>query len=247
MVKKRTLELIKMARCADVSDALDSMGKQDIYVMTTDMRPLIPLTRFCGIAKTMEYKIINERMPEMSYEEFEKLQYTHKKDGGYGYNSNAEFPEMDMPKGEEGDVFICAAHGVMGGIFGSANGLELLNEGVEGIILDGFMRDTPESILQKLPVFSKGISFVHPQGRIGIAEINKPVTCAGVLVNPGDIVCADHDGIIVVPQELADEVAYRAYKIQQIDRKDRRNAYIKLGMEFDETVELLPDIDRTWE
>ena len=45
-------------------------------------------------------------------------------------------------------------------------------------------------------------------------------------------------------QGIADKVAYRAYKIQQIDRQDRRNSYIKLGIEFDETVVLLPDIDR---
>jgi len=53
----------------------------------------------------------------------------------------------------------------------------------------------------------------------------RPITCAGVRVEPGDVVIADDDGVVVVPRELADEVARRAALIQAKDRPGRRADY----------------------
>jgi len=248
-IKAKTMEIIKMSRCADLSDALDSMGLQDLYSMSPDMRPMIPQTEFCGVARTMEFKKTDIRMPYMEYEEFERLQYARKKDGGYHFfdsHVNADlYDEMqEVLSAGDDEVLVCAANGLIGGIFGSENLQGFVNNGCEGLIFDGYMRDTPESIVQGLPVFSKGISYVHPQGRIEPYSANKPVLCAGVMVTPGDVIRADHDGILNIPARYADEVAYRSYKIQQIDRVNRRKKYIEGGKPLDETVELLPDLER---
>jgi regulator of RNase E activity RraA len=246
-ISEMTFNILKMSRCADISDALDSMGLQDIYHMDPTMRPLIPLTRFCGIARTVEYGRTDEKMPNMNYEDFEKLQYAPKRYGGYLFIDNLNKPEsfiyeMGNRVWRPNDVLVCTCNGLIGGVIGSENGMKLISEGVVGIVIDGYMRDTEESIIENLPVFSKGISFVHPQGRIQAESYNESIVCAGVLVNPGDVICADNDGIIVVPQKYADEVAFRSYKIQQIDRIQRRKNYEKMGIEFDATVELLPNI-----
>jgi regulator of RNase E activity RraA len=58
------------------------------------------------------------------------------------------------------------------------------------------------------------------------------------------VISADHDGIVVIPARYADEVAYRSYRIQQIDRVNRRKKYQDAGRPLDETVELLPDLAR---
>lgn len=249
-IHPKTMEIIRMSRCADISDALDSMGLQDIYCMSPDMRPMIPQTRFCGIARTMEFVKIDIKMPYMEYEEFERLQYTRKEEEGYHYFDSYRDPKLFdelmgiMNGAGKGEVVVCACHGLIGGVLGSENSHKLMINGVEGIVFDGYMRDTDESIQQKVPVFSKGISYVHPQGRIEAYSADKPVICAGVPVSSGDVVCADHDGIIVIPARYADEVAYRSYRIQQIDRVNRRNNYEKAGLPMDETVELLPDLER---
>ena len=52
----------------------------------------------------------------------------------------------------------------------------------------------------------------------------------------GDLVVADDDGVIVVPDAIAAEVVDRARRIQEVDRPDRRDGYKKLGLPFDETV-----------
>jgi tetratricopeptide (TPR) repeat protein len=72
-IHQKTLEILKMSRCADISDALDSMGLQDKYSMVPEMRPLIPQTRFCGLARTMEFVKTDEPLPYMPYEDFERL------------------------------------------------------------------------------------------------------------------------------------------------------------------------------
>jgi len=248
-IHKKTMEIIRTSRCADISDALDSMGLQDLYSMDPYMRPMIPQTSFCGIARTLEYKKTDIKMPYMDYEDFERLQYTRKKDGGYHFYDSHIDPELfeevqKVINSGEDEVIVCTANGMIGGVFGSDNMQGALNNGCAGLVFDGYMRDTPESIHQKVPVFSKGISFVHPQGRIEPFAANKPINCAGVLVTPGDVICADHDGIIVVPARYADEVAYRSYKIQQKDRIGRRMKFEAAGLPLDETVEFLPELAR---
>jgi regulator of RNase E activity RraA len=57
-----------------------------------------------------------------------------------------------------------------------------------------------------------------------------------VTVRPDDVIVADDDGVVVVPQEIAEEVARRAKLIQDKDRPGRRTAYEKLGLSLDETV-----------
>jgi regulator of RNase E activity RraA len=73
-------------------------------------------------------------------------------------------------------------------------------------------------------------------GRIRPVADREPIVCAGAPVGPGDLVAADDDGVIVIPDAIADEVLDRARRIQEVDRPDRRDGYTKLGLPFDETV-----------
>jgi len=91
-------------------------------------------------------------------------------------------------------------------------------------------------ILQKTPAFCTVRSPQHPMGRIVPVSDNQPITCAGVHVEPGDAILADDDGVVVIPQAIAGEVARRAKLIQDKDRPGRRAAYEKLGLPLDETV-----------
>lgn len=236
-VSKEVLEKMRIARCADICDALDSMGLQDRYEMCLEMRPLFPGIRFCGIAHTQEYVRTDQRMPYLAYEEFDRLQYTVISEGGYHFMKTKDIPGYNGGKDE---VLVIDAKGARAGVLGSENTLNLFSNGVVGFVIDGTFRDSPESIMQKAPGFCTVRSYTHPQGRLHIHTDNQPIVCGGVVVRPGDIVAGDDDGIIVVPQDIAAEVADRAYKIQAKDRVARRATYAKLGIPFDKTVELLP-------
>ena len=73
-------------------------------------------------------------------------------------------------------------------------------------------------------------------GRIGPVSDQQPIVCAGVVVRPGDVLIADDDGVVVVPQAIADEVARRAELIQTKDRPGRRAGYEALGIPVDDSV-----------
>src|SRR6266496_2929298 len=78
--------------------------------------------------------------------------------------------------------------------------------GLAGAIIDGSVRDTPQIRKLQFPVFSRGVAPSTTINHYRFAGVNVPVTCAGVTVNPGDIVTADEDGVAVVPQAKAADV-----------------------------------------
>jgi regulator of RNase E activity RraA len=164
----------------------------------------------------------------MSYEEFDRRQYAREPEGLW---------REAGPWGGPDQVLVIDAKRMTAGILGSANTLQGRIKGVVGFVIDGTCRDSYECVIRKTPAFCTIRSPAHPMGRIGPISNNQPITCAGVRVRPGDVVLADDDGVMVVPQEIADEVAHRAKLIQDKDRPGRRQSYKKLGLSLDETVQ----------
>ena len=115
----------------------------------------------------------------------------------------------------EGDVIVVDACGdtetsIWGGLMAGL----CQQKGVVGAVVDGAIRDTDEIKALGFPICTRAIvprSTHSPySGRMEPIEVNVPITCGGVLVNPGDIVLADEIGVVVVPQEEAGEVLERA-------------------------------------
>jgi 4-hydroxy-4-methyl-2-oxoglutarate aldolase len=86
--------------------------------------------------------------------------------------------------------------------------------GLTGAVVDASIRDTPQIKRLQFPVFSRGIAPSTTINHYRFAGANVPVLCAGVRVNPNDIIVADEDGVVVVPRAKAAEVLKRA---QQLD------------------------------
>lgn len=89
----------------------------------------------------------------------------------------------------------------------------LLVRGVAGIVTDGGFRDSPEIALLDIPSYhnrpSAPTNLVHHQA----LDINVPIGCGDVPVFPGDIVVGDGDGVVVIPFELADQIADEAVEM----------------------------------
>jgi len=226
-VGKETLEILRGVRTSDVADALDSMGLQERYEMDTEMRPLYDGVRFAGIAHTAEYDFIDKPLEAMSYEEFDERQYKAGPDGLW---------REAGPYGAPDEVLVIDAKRSRVGVLGSNNTLGARCKGTVGYVIDGACRDSHECIIQKTPLLCTVRSPAHPMGRIGPVSDNQPIVCAGVRVEPGDVIVGDDDGVMVVPQANADEVARRANLIQDKDRPGRRAAYKTLGLPLDDTV-----------
>jgi regulator of RNase E activity RraA len=239
-ISKATLEILRKVRTSDVTDALDSLGYMNTYEMDPRLRPLFPGIFFAGIAATAEYRVVNLPIQRMSYEEFDDRQY---KKGPDGKATPDALWTGGNAMGAPDEVQVIDTKQSRCGLLGSNNVLDARIKGSVGFIIDGACRDSGECIGQQSPVFCSVRSMRHMAGRLELAAVNKPITCGGVCVRPGDGIIADDDGIVVIPQEEAEEVARRAWRVQDKDRRMRRAFYEKLGMPYDKTVELE---DRPW-
>ena len=99
-----------------------------------------------------------------------------------------------------GDVVVIDAHGdrSMNAVLGDLICTKAKHRGLAGFIVDGLVRDMPGIDELGFPVFARGTTAVGPLHR-GPGEINYPISCGGIVVNPGDVVKADAAGIVVVP------------------------------------------------
>lgn len=91
--------------------------------------------------------------------------------------------------------------------------------GLAGAVLDGGVRDVEEIRQLGFPVFSRTVVPSTSVGRLVTVAREVPVPCGGVLVNPGDIIVGDSDGVVVVPRAVAAEVLAAAIQIEETERR----------------------------
>jgi len=233
-------ELIKLysgLRVADVSDGMDLVGLHDQGLMDQSIEALWKdIEKFdhqiCGIAVTVRYIPTNRKFPtDLPKEEYEKWVGSW-----YGQISPEPFVDSIHP----GSVVVIDNTGDGDtGTAGSNNIMTWTKKGMVGLISTGGVRDTDEIIKQRIPVYmnlAKRGRGIRP-GRNEIESVNKPIVVGDALVNPGDVIVADGDGVIVVPRAKSVEVAMAAHEILKSDKTARRKLYEELGIPIDFTVE----------
>jgi RraA family protein len=114
---------------------------------------------------------------------------------------------LDIAK--PGDVVVVdAGESRMNAALGDLISTKAKHRGIAGFVVDGHVRDLPDILELDFPIFARGTLSIGPLHR-GPGEINYPICCGGVVVNPGDIVVADQFGVVMVPRDNATEVLER--------------------------------------
>jgi RraA family protein len=105
-----------------------------------------------------------------------------------------------------GDVIVVDAGGELAqAIIGEIMTAHAARRGIAGFVIDGAIRDAEAIANARLPVFARGVTHRGPY-KDGPGEINVPVSIGGMVVNPGDIIVGDADGVLAIAQDIAEEV-----------------------------------------
>ncbi len=231
---EQILELFEGLRVADVSDGMDKVGLTNTGLMSPEIHALWKDTqhfthRFIGIAVTVRYVPTNKPpAPRMETEAFDRWV-------GQWYNTLSSEPFVPLIRKGTALVIDDAPDSDVGSI-GSNNIMGWRLRGCVGVVTSATARDTDEIITEKIPLYFKKPGRGIRPGRNEVESVNRPIVCGGVLVEPGDVIVADGDGVIVVPRAQAKEVAEYAKATIEGDKAGRRNLYKKLGLPPDDSV-----------
>lgn len=186
----------ELVEVASVSDAMENLYGAKAY-MSHDVRPLAP-AKFAGPAVTVLLKAEEHRE-----------------------GAKASQGMLDaIDSAPAGSVYVMVVengldYAGIGGLMATA----MKSRRLAGAVVDGSVRDTPQIQKLQFAVFSRGVAPSTTINHYRCAGVNIPVRCAGVLVNPGDIVTADNDGVVVVPKSHAPEVLAKARGLDSIEHQ----------------------------
>ena len=180
-----------------VSDVLDGYGI-DGAIPSSYLKPVIPGSKICGPAVTLRSIPI------------EKTTTQGLRDHDFIKMASREVNYLAEP----GDVLVGDAGGMTEmSSMGGQSFVSAKIRGLEGVVIDGAVRDVGEIRKYGVPTWCRGATPKTGKCRIEAMEINGPVVLAGIQINPGDLIIADDSGICAVPPQHA---AYVLKKCQEI-------------------------------
>lgn len=199
---------------AVVSDVLDSLGHMH-QAMSAAIRPLDDSLVLAGYARTGLYQdIYHIAKGENPYE--------------------LEIALIDDLAADDVPVFACGASGRIAP-WGELLSTASRARGAAGCVTDGLTRDIRAIREMRFPVFHGGIGPLDSKGRGKASQIDVPIVCAGVRIEPGDLVFGDADGVVVIPAAIEPQVLAGAF--EKISGEDKTRQDLANGVKLREVFE----------
>jgi 4-hydroxy-4-methyl-2-oxoglutarate aldolase len=132
-----------------------------------------------------------------------------------------------LTKAQPGDVLVVDAKAFLeAGPWGDVLTLAAQKIGIAGLVINGAVRDAEAIIAMGFPVFARGLS-IKGTNKCQPGQINVPIVCGGVTINPGDVILGDRDGLVVIMAHEVEEVIVASE--QREKREERMRSQIERG------------------
>ena len=177
-----------------VCDALFELGMPE-RLLPSYLRPLFPDQAFVGVAHTVAGR---EIVPAVGWDEGVRRMRSYLR----------VFEEL-----EPDSVLVSTTPESFVGHFGELTGNAAQHRGCVGVVLDGNLRDVAGLREIRLPIVYRDFSARNGIGRWEMAAAQVPITIGDVTIEPGDVVIAEFEGVLIVPWAVAEEVLERAESI----------------------------------
>ncbi len=201
------MAVLATAPAAVISDALDRLGHRE-QVLDLAIRPIWPGARLAGVAVPVVV-VADTSQPDLPYDgELTAL------DGLRPGDVPMFAVEAGVRCASWGELFSCAAIG----------------RGAVGLVVDGLVRDAAQIQALGFPAFARGLSPLDTYARAAVTGIDVAARVGGVDVNPGDLVVGDIDGIVVIPQEIAADVAEAVVTKRRLEGSARSDLLAGVGI-----------------
>lgn len=212
MIERVAPEVLALLKTVSTATLCSQMRKRGFWnVFMHDVHPLRPDLRMAGQALTLRYIPRREDLDPV---------------GEYDNRTNKQ--RLAIESVEPGDVLVIDARGdTRAATLGNILTARVMRRGGSGIVTDGAFRDSPSIESIDLPTFARTANANLSNAIHFPSEINVPIACGGVAVIPGDVLVGDAEGVIVIPQGLAKDVADAA--VEQEEREKFIYAKIMAG------------------
>jgi 3-hexulose-6-phosphate synthase/6-phospho-3-hexuloisomerase len=144
-------------------------------------------------------------------------------------------PIEAIDKAEKGEIIVVDVNGGKTAIWGELATWSAKIKGLGGVVIDGAIRDIDDLLKMNFPVFSRYISSNAGEPK-GFGEIGAEIVCGSQTVKTGDWIIGDDSGVVVVPQEIAQEIANRAIDVKEQENRIREE--IKKGGSLETVVKV---------
>ena len=192
------LDRLRSIPSATLSDAVDEVTGRRGF-MEHYMRPIGFQERKAGRARTVLYGPARDR----------------EKGGNLGPLYGVQIIDESGP----GDVMVAVTNDLNITALGGLMATTAQVRGMEGVVVDGAVRDVQQIEDLKLPVFARSISPATMVGRATSVARDVPVVCGGVTIEPGDYIVGDRDGVVRIPAAHVDSVVARALEMEEAEAK----------------------------
>lgn len=134
---------------------------------------------------------------------------------------------------QEGDVIVADADGFMeAGAWGEIMAVAAQARGIAGLVFNGAVRDADAMSKRGFPVFSCGLC-IKGTTKVALGQINHPLILDNILINPGDLIIGDRDGLVVVAKAHAEDILKKS-----IEREEKEEKFMKKIMSGESTLDI---------